>query len=50
MNEILSPWLRKGVFVFIDGILIYSANWEEHLALVKQVLSFAGTTIKSQIV
>jgi hypothetical protein len=31
MNEILAPWLRKGVLVFIDDILIYSTNWQQHL-------------------
>jgi hypothetical protein len=29
--------ILNGVLVFIDDILIYSANWKEHLALVKQV-------------
>jgi hypothetical protein len=30
MNTILAPFLKKFV-VFIDGVLIYSATWEEHL-------------------
>lgn len=39
MNEILAPLLRKGVLVFIDDILIYSSQWDEHLNLVRQVFT-----------
>ncbi|RLN36021.1 polyprotein [Panicum miliaceum] len=37
MNTILAPLLRKGVLVFIDDILIYSATLEEHEKLLQQV-------------
>jgi hypothetical protein len=31
MNDVLSPYLRRFVFVFFDDILIYSSSWVEHL-------------------
>lgn len=37
MNTVLSPLLRKGVLVFIDDILIYSATLTEHVQLLRQV-------------
>jgi hypothetical protein len=37
MNHILAPLLRKGVVVFIDDILVYSATWAEHLQLLHEV-------------
>ena len=42
MNNILSNYLDKFVVVFIDAILIYSKNEQEHtqhLRIVLQVLS-----------
>jgi hypothetical protein len=37
MNTILQPLLCKGVLVFIDDILVYSADLETHLQLLQQV-------------
>lgn len=37
MNKIFAQLLRKGVLVFMDDILIYSATLEEYIALLTQV-------------
>lgn len=44
MNTILSSLLRKGVLVFIDDILVYSSNLEDHVSLLKQVFSASTET------
>ena len=38
MNQVLRPYLRKFVVVFLDDILIFSRNWKEHLEHVRLVL------------
>ena len=38
MNEVFASLLRKGVLVFMDDILIYSATLEEHVVLLTAVL------------
>ncbi|GMJ03926.1 hypothetical protein HRI_004061800 [Hibiscus trionum] len=38
MNEMLRSFLQKIVLVFLDDILIYINDWQDHLQHVKQVL------------
>lgn len=38
MNDTLAPLLRRGVLVFFDDILIYSATFEDHLLHLRSVL------------
>ena len=38
MNEVLRDFLDPGVVVYIDDVLIYSENLEQHIQLVKNVL------------
>lgn len=40
MNTIFEPFLRKGVLVFIDDILIYSRTLKDHIRLLRAVFSF----------
>ena len=43
MNEVLAPFLRKFVMVFLDDILIYSPDLDSHLAHLEQVLETLRT-------
>ena len=38
MNDLLSEYLDKFVLVFLDDVLIYFANPQDHLAHIKKVL------------
>ena len=38
MNEVLAPFLRKFVMVFLDDILVYSPDLASHLSHLEQVL------------
>ena len=31
MNDVLRPFLRRCVVVFLDDILVFSRTWEDHL-------------------
>lgn len=39
MNSVLAPLLSKCVVVFIDDILIFSKNWDDHLLHIRTVFS-----------
>ena len=39
MNVIFAPLLRKGVLIFMDDILLYSKNLQEHKDLLQQVFT-----------
>ena len=37
MNDILRPYLRKFLVVFLDDVLIFSRNFKEHLEHIQAV-------------
>lgn len=39
INDVLREMLNKFVFVYLDDILIFSCNYQEHIQHVRQVLS-----------
>lgn len=43
MNMVFRQLLRRGVLVFMDDILIYSASLKEHLVLLQEVLEILRT-------
>jgi hypothetical protein len=43
MNSILAPFLQKLCLVFIDDILIYRDNWDQHLEHINLVLETLRT-------
>lgn len=43
MNTIFEPFLRKGVLVFIDDILIYTRTLEEHVRLLRAVFDILSS-------
>ena len=38
MNRVLRPYLRKFAVVYLDDIIIFSKNLEDHVQYVKMVL------------
>ncbi|WVZ52821.1 hypothetical protein U9M48_003843, partial [Paspalum notatum var. saurae] len=47
MNEVLQPFLRKFVLVFLDDILIYSPTWDQHLTHISQCGIFGAYHFKT---
>jgi hypothetical protein len=39
MDDILRPFTKSFMVVYLDGILIFSKTWEEHMRHIQQVLS-----------
>ena len=38
MNDVFRPFIDDFVIVYLDDILVFSENWEEHVGHVKSVL------------
>jgi hypothetical protein len=47
MNDVPCPFIEYFVIVYLDDILIFSNNWQEHLSNVTQVLE---TLKKTQLI
>ena len=41
MNRVIGPFLDRFIIVFVDDILVYSRNKEEHFLLLKELLTSA---------
>ena len=39
MNEVFDGMIGKGLYVYIDDVTIYSATFDEHMALLQEFLS-----------
>ena len=39
MNEVFQDLIGKGLYVYIDDIVIYSKTFEEHMRLLQEILS-----------
>ena len=39
MNDVMRPYLRKCVVIFLDDILVFSNSWQEHLSHLDSILS-----------
>ena len=37
MIEVLRPFLRTSVVVFLDDILLFSRSWEDHLKHLEEI-------------
>ena len=38
MNDLFRPFIDEFVLVYLDDILVFSKNWNEHVCHVKKVL------------
>lgn len=38
MNDVMRPFLRKCVIIFLDDILVFSKSWSEHMSHLDQIL------------
>jgi hypothetical protein len=39
MDDVLRPFTKSFVVVYLDDILIFNTTWEEHMRHIQQVLS-----------
>lgn len=47
MNNILAPYLKNFVLVFIDDILIYSHSWTDHLQHIEAIFQTLQDHVKT---